>query len=314
MSMSIQVGPLRKNEAPEADRILRLAFGTFLRMPDPATFMGDRDFMTPRLRSRHVKVIAAREGTRLIGTNVITRWGSFGFFGPLTVLPEYWDRGVAQRLLDVTMKVFDEWGVRHTGLFTFPGSAKHVGLYQKFGFWPRYLTAVMTRTPDAGVAVEPVLLSGLSKAERERAIQGCAKVTHQIYKGLDLSDEIREVLAQRSGDVVLTPGRGGAPAAFAVCLSGPGSEGGAKTCYVKFGAARGGADAGERFDRLLDACEAFATARGLEIEAGVNLTRQDAFERMRARGYRVIMQGLAMQRPHTEGFNRPDAWVIDDWR
>jgi hypothetical protein len=42
------------------------------------------------------------------------------------VLPEYWDRGVAQRLLETTMTVFDRWGVRHTGLFTFPQSAKHV--------------------------------------------------------------------------------------------------------------------------------------------------------------------------------------------
>jgi GNAT superfamily N-acetyltransferase len=314
MSQNIQVGPLRKNEVAEADRIVRLAFGTFLGVPDPTSFMSDRDFMTPRLRSRHVKVIAAREGKRLIGTNVITRWGSFGLFGPLTVLPEYWDRGVAQRLLDVTMTVFDEWGVRHTGLFTFAASAKHVGLYQKFGYWPRYLTAVMTRTPEAGAATQPALLSALGKAERERAIQGCAKITHQIDKGLDLSDEIREVLAQRTGDVVFTPGRGGAPAAFALCLNGPGSEGGAKTCYVKFGAARGGAGAGERFEKLLDACDAFAVARGLTIEAGVNLARQDAFQRMRARGYRVTTQGVAMQRPHAEGFNRADVWVIDDWR
>jgi GNAT superfamily N-acetyltransferase len=314
MSKSIQVGPLRKNEGAEADRIVRVAFGTFLGLPDPASFMGDRDFMTPRLRSRHVKVIAAREGKRLIGTNVITRWGSFGFFGPLTVLPEYWDRGVAQRLLDVTMTIFDEWDVRHTGLFTFAASAKHVGLYQKFGYWPRYLTAVMTRTPEAGAATQPALLSALDKTERERAIQGCAKITHQIDKGLDLSDELREVLAQRTGDVVLTLGRGGAPAAFAVCLNGPGTEGGARTCYVKFGAARGGAGAGERFEKLLDACEAFASARGLTIEAGVNLARQEAFERMRARGYRVTTQGVAMQRPHAEGFNRADVWVIDDWR
>ena len=111
--------------------------------------MGDRNFMTPRWRSTHVKVIAAREGGRLIGSNVVTRWGSFGFFGPLTVLPEYWDRGVAQRLLEATMTIFDRWGVRHTGLFTFAQSAKHVGLYQKFGYWPRYLTAIMTRTPEA---------------------------------------------------------------------------------------------------------------------------------------------------------------------
>jgi len=314
MSKSIRVGPLRKTEVAEADRIVRLAFGTFLGVPDPATFMGDRDFMTPRWRSRHVKVLAARDGERLTGSNVITRWGSFGYFGPLTVLPEYWDRGVAQRLLDATMAVFDQWGVRHTGLFTFAASAKHVGLYQKFGYWPRYLTAIMTRTPEANADARPVLLSSLNKAERERMIQGCAKITHKIDKGLDLSDEIRAVLAQRTGDVVLVSGRSGAPEAFAVCLTGPGSEGGAKTCYMKFGAARGGAGAGERFDKLLDACDAFAATRGLTLEAGVNLARMDAYGRMRARGYRVTTQGVAMQRPHAEGFNRPDAWIIDDWR
>jgi hypothetical protein len=30
--------------------------------------------------------------------------------------------------------------------------------------------------------------------------------------------------------------------------------------------------------------------------------------------YRVMMQGVAMQRPHAPGFNRADAYVIDDWR
>ena len=145
----IKVGLLKQSELEEAGRIVRLAFGTFLGLPDPLDFMGDRNLMAPRWRSTHVKVIAAREGGRLIGSNVVTRWGSFGFFGPLTVLPEYWDRGVAQRLLEATMTIFDRWGVRHTGLFTFPQSAKHVGLYQKFGYWPRYLTAIMTRTPEA---------------------------------------------------------------------------------------------------------------------------------------------------------------------
>jgi hypothetical protein len=28
----------------------------------------------------------------------------------------------------------------------------------------------------------------------------------------------------------------------------------------------------------------------------------------------VTTQGVAMQRPHADGFNRPDAYVIDDWR
>lgn len=318
-SQSIKVGLLKQSELEEANRICRLAFGTFLGLPNPLDFMGDRDLVTPRWRSTHVKMIAARDGGRLIGSNVATRWGSFGFFGPLTVLPEYWDRGVAQRLLDSTMTIFDRWGVRHTGLFTFPHSAKHVGLYQKFGYWPRYLTVIMTHAPDATTAQQtnsaggPALLSKLTKRQREQAIQSCGKITHKIDKGLDLTGEIRAVLAQRTGDIVLTYGRGVLDA-FAVCLNGPGSEGGEKTCYVKFGAARGGTGAGERFDKLLDACDAFAFSRGANVEAGVNLAREDAYRRMRSRGYRVTIQGVAMQRPHAEGFNRADAYVIDDWR
>ena len=209
-SKPIKVGPLKESDLEEADRIVRLAFGTFLGLPNPLDFMGDRNFMSPRWRSAHVKVIAAREGGRLIGSNVATRWGSFGFFGPLTVLAEYWDRGVAQRLLEATMTIFDSWGVRHTGLFTFPQSAKHVGLYQKFGYWPRYLTALMTRTPYANAepqakrADAPVLLSALPRSRRAQAIGACEKLTHKIDKGLDLSGEIRAALAQRTGDVLLT--------------------------------------------------------------------------------------------------------------
>jgi GNAT superfamily N-acetyltransferase len=315
----IKVGLLKQSELDEADRIVRLAFGTFLGLPNPLDFMDDRDFMRPRWRSTHVKVIAAREGDRLIGSNVATRWGSFGFFGPLTVRPEYWDRGVAQRLLEVTMTIFDRWGLRHTGLFTFPQSAKHVGLYQKFGYWPGYLTAIMTRTPETAPAPQakradaPVLLSAFTKSQREQAIQACRKLTYKIDKGLDLTDEIRAVLAQRTGDVVLTYTRGVLDA-FAVCLTGAGSEGGEKMCYIKFGAARGGAGSGERFDKLLDACGAFASSRGATVEAGVNLAREAAYRRMRSRGYRVTLQGVAMQRPHADGFNRADVYVIDDWR
>jgi hypothetical protein len=239
------------------------------------------------------------------------------------VLPEYWDRGVAQRLLESTVTIFQRWGLRHSGLFTFPQSVKHVALYQKFGYWPRYLTAIMTRTPDANPALldksktKPLnaaaLLSELNKSQREQAIQSCAKLTHKIDKGLDLTGEIRALLAQRTGDVVLTYTRGVLDA-FAVCLNGPGSEGGEKICYVKFGAARPGAGAGERFDKLLDACEAFASSRGAIIEAGVNLSREDAYRRLRSHGYRVTMQGVAMQHPHGDGFNRADVYVIDDWR
>ncbi len=314
-NQSIQIGRLRESELEEACRIVCLAFGAFLGHPNPLEFMGDRDFVSPRWRARNTAVLAAREGAKLIGLNVATRWGSFGFFGPLTVLPDYWNRGVAQQLLMATIKVFDRWGVRHSALFTFAHSPKHVGLYQKFGYWPGYLTAIMKRAPaapswtPANGAKAPVLLSSLTRTRREQAIKACAKLANQVERGLDLSDEIRAVVAQRSGEVILIEGRR-ALDAFAVCMNGARSEGGEKICYVKFGAAR----SGERFDRLLGAIDAFALARGAEAEAGVSTACEDAFERMRSRGYRPVTLGVAMHRPHGHGFNRPNAYVLGDWR
>ena len=62
------------------------------------------------------------------------------------------------------------------------------------------------------------------------------------------------------------------------------------------------------------ACDVYASERGANIEAGMNLAREDAFQRMRAHGYRSTIQGVAMQRPNVAGFNRSDSYVIDDWR
>ena len=136
----IKIGPLKHTELTEADRIFRLAFATFMGLPDPSAFWGGREVFKPRWDAPHVTSFAARDEGRLIGSNMLTRWGSFAFLGPLTVLPDYWNRGVAQLLLDATAKTFAKLGLKRTGLFTFPHSTKHLGLYQKFGYWPGYLT------------------------------------------------------------------------------------------------------------------------------------------------------------------------------
>ena len=99
------------------------------------------------------------------------------------------------------------------------------------------------------------------------------------------------MLKRKVGEVVLTYTRNTLDG-FAICLNGPGSEGGEKTCYIKFAAARGGVGAGERFDALLDACDGFAVARGASIEAGMNFAREDAYRRMRAHGFKAFAKGL----------------------
>jgi hypothetical protein len=46
----------------------------------------------------------------------------------------------------------------------------------------------------------------------------------------------------------------------------------------------------------------------------VNTAREAPYRRLLARGFRTIIQGVAMQSPNEAGYSRPAAFVIDDWR
>ncbi len=308
----ITVHRLREDELPEADRIVRLAFGTFLGLPDPMDFMGDGDYVRTRWAADPASALAAEVGGDLAGTNFVTRWGSVGFFGPLTVLPSLWDRGVARALLGATMAVFDEWGVIHRGLFTFGHSPKHIALYQSYGFWPRFLTPILGKPVQGRAAGGWTAFSSL--ADPERGLDAAAEVTGSIFGGLDVRREIGAVCDQNLGDTVMV-WEDRSLAAFAVCHVGPGTEAGTGNCFVKFGAARAGAQAPQRFSRLLDACESFAASRGASaVVAGVSTGRRGAYRQLLDRGYRAGLIGVTMHAPDADAYHHPDAYVIDDWR
>ncbi|MER8537555.1 GNAT family N-acetyltransferase [Mesorhizobium sp. M1005] len=241
---SMVIRTLAETDLPEAERIFRLAFGTFLGAPEPETFWSDRDYVRGRWQAPHVAAFAAEVGGELVGSNFATRWGSVGFFGPLTIRPDLWDRGIGARLVEAVTARFDEWGTRHAGLFTFAQSAKHVGLYQRYGYWPRLLTAIMS-APLRHNQTEPVRwsrYSDLTEEQRMACLKSCRDLTDALYEGLDLGAEIQAVQAQGIGETVLF---GTGLDGFAVCHHGPRSEAGDGACFIKFGAVRPGSGAGE---------------------------------------------------------------------
>jgi hypothetical protein len=145
-------------------------------------------------------------------------------------------------------------------------------------------------------------------------LAACARLTDAIHPGLDLRREIDAVLQQGLGDTVLVWDEDRL-AAFAVCHAGAGSEAGSGTCYVKFGAAQPGPLVPRHFHRLLLACEAFAVQRAAtRLVAGVNTARHEAYQELRAAGFRPFTQGICMQRYNDPGYNRPGVYLIDDWR
>ncbi len=100
-----------------------------------------------------------------------------------------------------------------------------------------------------------------------------------------------------------------------ICHCGAGSEAGSNTCYIKFGAVKPVPTAGNNFDKLLDACEAFAVEEGMSrIAAGVNTGRYEAYRKMLSRGFQTDIVGIAMQRYNDSGYNKSGVYVIDDWR
>ena len=141
----INIRLLQEQELSEADKIFRLAFGTFIGLPDPIKFYGDRYYMQ-RWYTEQKAVFAAEIDGQLVGSNFISKWGSFGFFGPLSVHPNFWNQGVGKKLMSATMECLRNWQTQHICFFTFSQSPKHLHFYQKFGFMPHFLTSICTKS------------------------------------------------------------------------------------------------------------------------------------------------------------------------
>jgi GNAT superfamily N-acetyltransferase len=314
--MNAVIRSLTKGDLAAARRICCTAFGTFLGAPEPESFWGDRDYVYGRFGSEHVASFAAELDGELVGSNFATRWGSVGFFGPITVRPDRQGQGIAKQLVEAVSTQLNDWGVRHAGLFTFPHSALHLGLYQKCGFHARFLTAIMaTPAQRGGAAGSWARYSELAEADRRTAEAACREVTEALYEGLDLGAEIRTVAARGLGDTLLLWAGANRLAGFAVCHWGPASEAGEGCCFVKFGAVRPGPTAEGDFAELVDACATLAGEIGMpNLLAGVNLAREEAYRHMVARGFRTEIQGVTMHRPNDWGYSRPGLYVLDDWR
>lgn len=311
----ITVRPLRESDLEEADRVMRVAFGTFDGLQEPERFMGEAGYVRTRWKANPEGAYCAERNGQIVGSNFATRWGSMGFVGPLSVRPDLWDLGIGKLLMEPILDLFALWQTKHAGLHTFAESPRHVGFYQKFGFWPRFLTAVMSR-PVGPIARTSgwSRYSDLSAGEQEACLSACRDLTEAVYAGLDVGSEIKSIADQKLGDTLLLWGEAGLMG-LAACHYGPGTEARDGSLYVKFGAVRPGPASAQAFNDLLGACEATAAGVGAKnLTAGVNTARHAAYNCLIEHGFRIDSLGIAMQRPNEDGYNRPDCYLIDDWR
>lgn len=313
---------MMERDVDAAQHVHNLAFAKFFGV-DPKTFRPESAVVRTRHRTDPACGYVADAGSDggIRASVIVMNWGEVAVLGPLTVHPDDWSKGTGGALMDYATINMDMGGFgfrapfRHAVLFTHPQSPGHIRLYQRHGFWPGSLSAVMSRTAtdaDRAENEDVARVGAMGEAARKTALAGCRQVAGAVFPGLDLTREIEGVAAQGLGEtLVLRAGR--SVRGFAICHFGRGSEARGETLYVKFAAVRPG-DA-EGFVRLVASCESLAAEQGLaKVNAGIATARLPAYRALLERGYRAEMHGVIMRRPAGPGWDLPDRFVIDDLR
>jgi predicted N-acetyltransferase YhbS len=314
-SADVRIEPIQSVDLEAAQDVLVGAFATYLGL-EPDVFADGREILRFRASAESAKVFVAKVEDEVVGSVVATVWGSAGFLGPLTVAPAYWNQGIAQRLLDTAMHHFAGRMARWAGLYTFSNSPRHIALYQRFGFWPRFLTAICSRASTGRANFPPSVLpfSHLSIERQEATLVSARRLTDELYPGLDLRTEIRSLQRAGCGETLVLASMAEIDG-FAICHYGPGSEAPRDAVYVKFAAMSSRIHPAERFVTLLDGIDAYASRSGAAtLEAGMNLARHEAYRTLLDYGFRPTAFGVEMHRFDDPGISRAGVFAIDDLR
>ena len=326
--MNVNVRNLREDDLDDADTILRLSFGTFMGLDDPMSFFGDSDFVRSRYTTDPNSAFAIEIDGNLVGSNFVTDWGSVGFFGPLSIHPTYWNKGIAKHLIIPVLERLAKLEIQYAGLFTFAQSPKHVYLYQKYDFWPRFLTSIMTKTitekndekrlelSQKHEKPHDVRFTEIRNDVKSLVLDDCKYLTNGIFPGLDLQKEILAVDSQKLGDTILLyDPSGNKLTGIAICHYGKGTEAGSNVCYIKFAAISTNNNSQSNFVRMLNSVESMALEKGIcKITAGSNMERHLAYKAMINYGFKSEFQGVSMHKGNKQGYNTPSTFIIDDWR
>jgi len=308
-----------KEDIQEADRIIRLAFGTFLGYNNPEDYRLDARYANPRYNADPSAAFVAELDGKMIGSNFGLHWGSVGVFGPLTVHPEYWGKEAGSMLMEPVMKCFEKWKVTHSGAMTFANSPKHIRLYRKFGYHPRFLIPVMSKKiePKSVISNSKFTWVKYSDCEenKDKYLEGCNQITNTIYPGLEIELEIKAVDKMNYGDTVILFDENKEIVGFATCHCGTNTEAGNDKCYVKFGAVKADSESQSNFMNLLKACEGLTIAKGLSVlTGGVNAGRYNAYQYMLKQNFSIDFLGVSLHKPNNDAYNITDRYAIDDWR
>jgi hypothetical protein len=196
-----------------------------------------------------------------------------------------------------------------------PNSPTQLDLYIKQGFWPWHLTAVMTGAA-ARAAELPAgwcRVSALEPEAQRALVTGCDRLLNTIHPGLSIERTAWRTLERGAGDLLVLPDGAGEALAAALCHYAPAEEAFWSLCQVKVGAVRAGPGAPARFDELVQAVKALASAQQLgRVMITVNTLQHAPYRRLHDLGLSLAMTCAQLRSPDVEGLGTPDDWFLLD--
>jgi len=271
--------------------------------------------------------VAEEDSTKIVGAALAVTWGTVGVLGPVAVLTNYHNQTIGQQLIRAAQDFFDENKATLHGCVTYPTSPKHLYLYHKFGYRPKQLTAIMSRTIDRGAARVPAApkpgktpllatrrFSTLEEAKKKAALARIHRITNAVCRGMDLAKEIEIVDGLALGDTVLLE-RGRDLIGFAICHAPGVSEAPAGALYVKFLAIDPPHRKPEHLEHFVAALESLGQELGVQrVILPVYARYWTAYNILVQCGYQIDFTMIRMQRGKQEDYEDPDDLVLDDWR
>ncbi len=287
---------IRTMQEHDLDRVIEIeaaAFGAWYRQT-----YGREGGIPPRTQTNVRSCLAkdpagcfvAEEEDQVVGFVLSRTWGSVGWFGTFSVLPDWQGQGIGKRLVAASLGYLRQWPSRVIGLSTMPESPYNLGLYLRLGFQIRPLTLSLRKSlgGSAEGSISLPCWSQATPATREGWLAGLREAWGRIHPDLDYGKEILVTAQYGQGETVVLI-EGGQAVGMAVVWLTPGREGlEAKAGYPVILALDPAHTDPERFRALLGGTEALIRAHGLEeIVVSVNARHTWALEQLLHGGYRV---------------------------
>jgi predicted N-acetyltransferase YhbS len=326
----VQIRRIKKGDLSRVRDVLEQTFGDFFerqlgtrpRQPfQGAQYVHHRWLMEP-----WGCFVAEEDQQKIVGTALGVTWGALGLLGPVAVLTHYQNQGIGQQLVRAVQEFFEENKATTQGVVTYPSSPKHLLLFHKFGYRPKGLTAILSKSLER-VAQDPLgpgraarsglvarRYSTLEETKKKAALARFHRIAGGVCRGMDVSKEVEIVDGLALGDTVMLE-RGRDLLGFGVYHLPGVSEAPTGALYVKFLALDPQQRKPEVLDQFVGAIEDIALEQGVtRVILPVYTRYWQAYSTLLRAGYQIDFTMARMQHGKPEDYEDTSHLVLDDWR